>query len=230
MLFVLFHHVAHHIPYHILTTGVGHEGKRQCQEVGRGGVIAVEDAVGIEHVSRAWRCAPFRMQEALVECFCQPLALLVPLGGIVSHAQQGSKTYCQLQRADGIGCGYQTAVGLACRIFAVDEVRTLGRHTPVTIFVFGDDAVAVAIFGNDVVEPPFDMRVTVGYGLEVAKLPVEHVAGERQGGRPRHVVGIVVPEGRCHIGNAAIGALCLTDVAHPLAVEPFVAKDETLAQ
>ena len=80
------------------------------------------------------------------------------------------------------------------------------------------------------VYPFLYIRIAVAYCLIVTILFVEHVTGKRQTGRPRYVIVIIVPEGRCHITEHSVGSLRVTDVAHPACVHKVIIKEIALAQ
>ena len=77
--------------------------------------------------------------------------------------------------------------------------------------------------------PSFHVGVEFPQGCLVAILPEQHIKSYHQGGGPCHVVGIVVPECGSHVGDAAVLALCLADVAHPFGIEVGIVEDVGLA-
>ena len=77
--------------------------------------------------------------------------------------------------------------------------------------------------------PGFERPVMSAYGLHVAKLPVKHVERHRKSCRPGHIVAVIIPISRCHIGNRTIVALRLGNIVHPLGIERFIIEKKTLA-
>ena len=61
------------------------------------------------------------------------------------------------------------------------------RYAPVAIAVVGDDAIVVG-FLFDMVEPSDDIVEALGHRGKVTILSVQHIAGKRQGCRPRDVM------------------------------------------
>ena len=64
----------------------------------------------------------------------------------------------------------------------------------------------------------------------VAKLSPNHIARDRQNSGPGNIVAIVIPERGSYIGDTAVRALSLADIAHPLGIETLVVEEERLAQ
>ena len=211
---VFLHDILDQASHYRLTAAVGHKAESQGQQIGRGGVVAV---VAV-------------MEEAAVERLRHSLRLhheRVSLGG---ESLFKGKIAKQLQDANDVGRRNKRAVGLAGRVFAMNQVEALGWHAPVAIGVFGDQPVVVAEGIDEMSNPFLDGRIAFTKRPAVAILSPQHIARERQGGRPGDVVGKVIPEQRCHIGQAAVRALCLADVAHPLGIQAFVLEEVALAQ
>ena len=161
-------------------------------------------------------------KELLVKRFCHLLAYRPPVVCLTAPL------FHQLYGADDVGRRYQRDIGLAIRVFRVDELQLLGRHAPVGIFTTMDDTFPT-VFVDDVRHPFLDGGVTVVDRLAVTKLAPQHIAAEGQCCRPRHVVAVVVPEGRSHVRDATIRTLCLADVTHPLGIEAFVVEEVAFA-
>ena len=207
----------------VLLAILRHNAKGHGQYVCRNGVVAIEHAVRIEHMTRTGRGASLDGQELLVERLRHLLADRTPIVSLTAPLLH------QLQGADDVGRRDERHVRLAGRVLRMDEFQLFRGYAPVGIFATTDDAITTVLL-DDVLHPLLDIWIAVLDGLTIAILSIEHIARERQCCRPRHIVGIVVPEGGCHIRNATIRALCLTNIAHPLGIEAFVVKEERLAQ
>ena len=226
---VLHHDVLHYLLRHLVGQRVGHDAKSQRQHVGRRRVVIIEIAVRIERMTGTRTAAHGHVQETAVEGVGHDFAALLPVEGIVAQVEQAGKLPQQLQATNHIGRGDERAVGLPGGVLAVNEVEPFGRHAPVAVLVLRDE-VAAHVLLEHVQRPALHRRIAVADGLRIAIAVPEHLTGEGQGGRPGDVVGIVVPEGRCHVGDDAVGALRLADVAHPFCIEPLIVKKVALAQ
>ena len=207
---------------------VGGHSEDEWEQVGGDGVIAVEGAVGIEDVSRHGGGAPADGEEAFVEGFQGEGCLFLEIGGVGGQALELCEALHHVAQAVVVGRRDERPVGDAGGVFAVYEFLALGWHAPVAIFVFLDEtAILVLVF--QVLHPSLHVGVVGAQGCVVAVVGEEHVEGHGQGGGPRHVVGVVVPERRGDVGDAAVLALRLGDVAHPFGVERAVVIEECLA-
>ena len=214
---------------HLRSHTVGYQTKGQRKDVGGSGIVAVKDAVGIKHMTGNLGGAPVDNEKMSIEMDGHLFMTLAPLLGFGRLVGYRGKTFHQLHHTDEISGGEQTTVGLPLRVFTVDKFQLLGRHTPIAVFVAGDDAVTL-VFVGDMVHPTADAGIRLADGLRIAILMIEHVANKGKGSRPGDVIGIIVPEGGCHIGDIAIRALRLTDVAHPFGIEAFIVEKKTLTQ
>ena len=184
-------------------------------------------------MARTWRGTALDGEELFVKEFRHLFAQGFPAGSFVGtdvadNTIVGPLAH-QLQTADDIGSRHQTAVSNTVGVLRMNELQFFGWRTPVAIAVFLDDAI-LAVFRNEVLKPLLDIGIAVDDGLSVAILPIEHVTGEGQSCWPRHVIREIVPERGGYVGNAAVRALRLADVAHPLGVEPLVVEEKRFAQ
>ena len=92
-----------------------------------------------------------------------------------------------------------------------------------------DDTVTTVFF-DDMLYPFLDVRIAAFDGLTITILAPQHIAREGECCCPRHIVAIVIPEGRGYIRNTTVRTLCLADVAHPFGVQALVVEEEALAQ
>ena len=221
MALVFLHDVLHEVADYACATVIGHKAECQRQQIGRRRIVAIESAFPL--------CSHAR-EEPLIKCRGHRLCLLLELVSLSGESLCAGEVAQQMQHANDIGRGEQRTIGLACRVFAMDEFEPLGWHTPVAVGVLRDDAIGIAICLHQMSNPFLDVRIAIGKRFCIAVLPPEHIAGERQGGGPRDVIAEVVPEQRSHIGQTAIGALSLADVAHPLRIESLVGEQIALAQ
>ena len=128
-----------------------------------------------------------------------------------------------------IGSGNECAIRLALCILTVYHGYLLGWHAPVAVFVAGHDTVfPILVF--QVLQPAFHSGIVALQGLLVAILVQHHFQTEGQCCGPCHIVAIIVPVGRCHIGYATVFALCFGDVACPFGIEHVVVKHVCLAK
>ena len=77
----------------------------------------------------------------------------------------------QMQDANDIGRGEERAIGLACWVFAMDELKPFGWHTPVAVGVLRDDAIGIAIGLHQMSNPFLDVRIAIGKRFCIAILP-----------------------------------------------------------
>ena len=155
--------ILHHILRHLLTIFFRHDAKRESQQVGGGGIIAIEDGVGIERVTGSKTGAFFYGQELAIEGLGHVLADGLPMVCLASPLLQ------QLHGANDVGRRNECSVRLAGRILGVDKFQALRWHTPVAILVLGDDAI-LHIFFHQVLQPALDVEVRLVNSLAVAKL------------------------------------------------------------
>ena len=194
--------VLHHLAAHVVVIG---QPEGVGQQVGGHGVVAVERAVGVEQVARHGARRLFLGEEFAVESGVGVGILIRKIARIVVERLLACPPLHQLAQTCVIGGGYQGAVGDA------------GYQSAFAILVF------------EVSQPAFHVGVVLVHGFMVAILPLQHIQGEGQCGRPRHVVGVVIPESGCHIGDAPVFTLCFNDVAYPFGIECFIVEEESLA-
>ena len=115
------------------------------QHIGRDGIVAVIDTVGIENMTGNGRGAFLHGEELAVEGFlCECHLVIKPfLVCVLSHNQ--SKILHHLTHLIVVGRRDERNIGDTCRVFAVDEILTLRRHAPVAVFAAIDDAVALVL-------------------------------------------------------------------------------------
>ena len=124
--------------------------------------------------------------------------------------------------------GNRARLGDACRVVAVDELRTLRRHAPVAVAVSGDDAV-FAVLVPHVRHPTLHGGVVPADGLYVPIAGVEHVGHGDERARPGHIVGDAAPVIRADIRKRTGGLLRVRDVVDPFVVETVIVEDVRLA-
>ena len=214
-----------HLLLHVV---IVNHSESERQQVGCHGVVAVEGAVGIEDMSRHGSRSALHGQELLVEGFFGQCGFVSELLGISGESLHSGKVSHHPVDSVIVGRGYKRSVGNAGRVFTMDEFFLFGRHTPVAVFVAGHQSVLLVLVFQ-MLKPAFHVGVELAHGLFVAILANHHVEGHRQGGRPGHIVGIVVPERGSHIWDASVLALCFGDVAHPFGIERVVVEEECLA-
>ena len=104
------------------------------------------------------------------------------------------------------------------------QLRTLRRHAPVAIGVAHEDSVD-EVAGLHVHQPPLHGVVMLAYGLYVAIAGVYHVCHGDKSPRPGHIVRIVAPIGRRHVGERAVLPLAVFEVLQPFGVKSMVVED-----
>ena len=214
---------------HLPPVLVGHHVERKRQDVCRHRIVAVEDAVRIEPVSRCRRSALLHREVSLVETGPYESALLLVCLCLGFVSQQTGELRHQTQGLVVIGRHDETLVSLTGRVVAVDELRSFGRHAPVSELVLAQQAFLIDVFLLHVSHPLHHHGIAVGNGTDVPVLFVEHVADDGQCHGPRDVVGVIVIVGRGHVGQAAVFTLRVADVLHPLGIEQVVAEEVALA-
>ena len=93
------------------------------------------------------------MKETCVEGIFYFTFQCSPFFGFGGEALQACKTMHQLQDFQIIGGSYKRTIRFAGRVVAMNHFQRLGRHAPVTVFVFGDDKFPVQVILADMRYP-----------------------------------------------------------------------------
>ena len=199
------------------------------QHIGGDGIVAIVSAVGIEYMARYCRRAFLHGEVLTIEGFLRLGSLgLEPFGIGIQFLHSGIASH-HAADVEVIGRGDKCHVGGPCWVLAMDKFFLFRWQAPVGIFPAKDQSVAL-VLGLQVLQPPFHVRIVFPQRLIVAIVANEHRERHGQGSRPGEVVAIVVPEGRSHVGNASVLALCLGDVSCPLGIERLTVEQERLAE
>ena len=67
-------------------------------------------------------------------------------------------------------------------------------------------------------------------GFPVTKLPVEHIGNREVSAGPGHVIAVIIPVSRGHIGNSARRGLRFFYILQPFGIQVPIAKQITFAQ
>ena len=227
---IIGHDILHNVFLHfLLHIVVFNHTEGQRQQVSGHGIVTVEGAVGIEDMTRNGGRAFLHVEEFAVEGILGQHGFIVEILRISLESLHTGKVGHHPINLIIISGGDERAIGDTCGILTVDKFLLFRGNTPVSIFVARHQSVLL-ILVFQVFEPTLHVGIELAHGLVVAVLANHHIESHRQGSRPSHVVGIVVPESRSHIGDAAVFTLCLGDVAHPFGVKRIVVKEECFTE
>ena len=222
------------VPLHRLATIGRDDVEGQCKDIGGDGIVGVVGAVRQQPLHgrgrRPGKAAFGAVQEATVEGFRSLVRLRIPVPRVLAQALQTGEFREQPGDLDIIGRGDQRPVRDAVRVRAVHQLERLRGHAPVAVAVLGDDAVRIGIAPIHIFHPFHNGSIAVADRLEVAELLPEQVAAHRQGRRPGHVVGIIIPEGRGDVRDGTVRPLGFADVPHPFGIKRVRIEKETLSQ
>ena len=95
MAFAFHNEIGHDILCYLCFHTVGHNAEGERKHIGRCRIVAIEHAVGIEHMTRAGRRAPLDGEETTVEGSGHGLPHLLILPHILFMTGNGRKTFHQ---------------------------------------------------------------------------------------------------------------------------------------
>ena len=107
---VLDNNVLYEILGYFLAIFLGNDAERECQQISRSRIVAIEDGVRVECMTWSWRGTFLSRQEMTVEFLNHLFKDGLPIVSLAAPVLQ------KLQDAYHVGSGDETVVCLACRV------------------------------------------------------------------------------------------------------------------